>query len=94
MKALELTIRTIRNLSSIILKEVNRQGMVSQLVINKAWNVITEICENEKFIPILIPEIEEAIFPLIPFADGDKFDYEENIFMMMSSFIRKAEKIT
>lgn len=80
----------MRNLSAIILKEVKREAMVNQLIINKSWNVITEICENEKFIPMLIGEIEEAILPLLPFADGEKFDYEENIFMMMSSFIRKA----
>jgi hypothetical protein len=94
VKVPELTIRTVRNLSAIILKEVKREAMVNQLIINKSWNVITEICENEKFIPMLIGEIEEAILPLLPFADGEKFDYEENIFMMMSSFIRKAEKIT
>lgn len=33
--------------------------------------------------------------PLLPFIDEKfEFDYEENIFMMMSSFISKAKAVT
>lgn len=71
----DLTIKTINNLSQFILRQIKKNDTNSSMAINKAWNVITGICENPVFIPKYIPAIEEAVIPLIPFADGKKYDF-------------------
>lgn len=54
-----------------------KTNLSNQLYINKSWNIISDICENELFVPKLIPQIEEAIMPLLPFIDANfEFDYE------------------
>ena len=70
---------------------MENKSLANHLYVNKAWNIITDITENELFIPTLIPQIEELVMPLLPFIDDKfEFDYEENILMMMSSFIKKS----
>lgn len=90
-----MVVGTVQNLVQVIYKEMCKESLLNQLFINKAWNIITDITENDIFIPDLIPEIEVLINPLLPFID-EKFelDYEENILMMMSSFIKRAQAVT
>lgn len=89
-------IGTVQHLSQIIYREVElNQESVTKLNINKSWNIISDISENELFIPRYINEIENAVMPLLGFIDGKReLDYEENIFLMMTSFIRKSKNVT
>ena len=92
----ELLVGTVQHLSQIIYKEVELgQETITKLNINKCWNIISDIAENELFIPKYINEIENAVMPLLGFIDGKReLDYEENIFLMMTSFISKSQAVT
>lgn len=71
----DLVIKTINNLAWVIERELTKSNCINKIVINKSWNVITTVCENERFIPKMIPEIENAILPLIQHIDGHKSDF-------------------
>ena len=52
---------------------------------NKCWNIIRTIGENNIFIPDLIPNIEEIILPLLKYVDGLKsLDFDEDIIMLLT----------
>lgn len=74
--------------------EIKKPNCINRLIINKALNIITSISDNDNFIPVLIPEIEAAIIELIPFLDEEKSSLNENIFMILTTFIKKTSTIT
>lgn len=91
----EVVVVTIQNMCKIVYEELTKKTNINQLMVNKCWNVISGVYQSPNFIPKLIMDIENAILPLLPFIDGQSnYDFEEDIFMMMSSFIEKSKKVT
>lgn len=45
------------NLKSIIEREMNRKDLGDAEIVNKCWNIITDISQNERFVATIFPHI-------------------------------------
>ncbi|KRX04002.1 Armadillo-type fold [Pseudocohnilembus persalinus] len=67
----------------------------NQLTINKCWNIIRSIAENDDYIPTLANEIENILEPLlIAIQHPDKIEFDDDIILTISSFLKKTQSVT
>ena len=57
--------------------------------------MIRSISEYKAYIPLYIPIIEKEIFPLFIYLnDVEKIDFDEDILLLISSFLKISKKLT
>jgi len=77
------------------LKACHEKGEKNNLVINKCWNVLRLILENDAFMPRYAAAFEKALQPLFEFmTDPSRVEFEDDIVLSMKSFVRKTGAVS
>lgn len=87
-----------KSLNDRILKELSKQegsAQLSNIYINKSWNIIRSISENPYFLPEYIGIMEKNLFPLFELLKNPyQIDFDEDILLLIAEFIKKSKRIT
>jgi hypothetical protein len=76
------------------LKALASSGQNNNLVINKCWNIIRVVAE-QRYYTKYQPQIEAALGPLLLYMeDPTKIDFDDDIMLLVSTFIKKTGKIS
>lgn len=88
----------MKNLNQRILSEMSKivgSPQLSNIYINKSWNIIRSISENKHFLPNYIEIIEKNLYPLFELLkDPMQIDFDEDIFLLIAEFIKKSHRIS
>lgn len=69
--------------------------MKTNLIINKCWNILKVVSDSENYVPKFVPIIEKELLPLFSLIEHvEKVDFEEEIVLVISSFIRATKVVT
>ena len=52
------------------IEEELKKTAPTSIFLNKCFNIVRLIGESPLYLPQLIPELEKAVIPLIPYIDG------------------------
>lgn len=47
-----------------------KKAAPTSIFLNKCFNIVRLVGESPLYLPALIPELEKAVIPLIPYVDG------------------------
>lgn len=79
---------TLNNLRAVIEREVLRADLGDKDIINKCWNIITDICQFDQFVNNLAHDIEGVIVALSKYIDGkNHVEYEDHILVALNGLI-------
>lgn len=68
---------------------------ITNITINKSWNIIRTLSENKYFLPEYIEIMESHLYPLYEMLkDPTQIDFDEDILLLIATFIKKSKRIT
>lgn len=93
---------TIINLVKILVTRIESELLklqgtkeLTNLTINKAWNIIRAIGEEKKYFPALQQELEEALLPVLKYIEfPEKIDFDEDIIFFLNSSMAYSERVS
>jgi hypothetical protein len=81
----------------VIYEQNSREGKSdpSSVTIGKCMNIIRMLVEKKEYISAFAEQFEEKLKPLyIYMAEPQKINFDEDIVIILKSFIKKCERIT
>lgn len=85
---------------SVVARVIYEQGKESKsegstVVIGKCMNIIRMLVEKKEYISVFADEFEQRLKPLyIYMAEPEKIKFDEDIVIILKSFIKKCERVT
>jgi len=98
----ELIEDQVLNLIGVLVTRVNKEyevirneGKNSNMTINQCWNIIRAICEQEKFYPKYLDQVETTILPLFEYMLRPKeIDFDDDIVQAITTLIEHRKGIS
>ena len=91
-------VRIIKDIVKIIVMRIEKEiknGQTNSLIIAKCWNILKVICDYSDFIVNFTEAIEVQMIPMFNYIEAQKkVDFDEEIVLVVSSFIERTKKIT
>ena len=71
------------------------EGKKNNMIINKCWNVIRQICEMRQFVIPYCDQMEKVLAPLLLFMKTpEAIEFDDDILLVVGAFIRLKKQIT